>query len=170
MEGGQPKVIENSKARARRLVVAYTEDGEILVGNSGEAASGYNAKNTIFAVKRLIGRKFEEGRKFRRTRPDAVQDVRPTMATPGSKFAARRSPAAGFLKSAQDENRRGLSRRGFRRHLVPAYFNDSRAEHQDAGKTPPDVKRIINEPTAAVPRSAKQKAIPSPRCTTWVAY
>src|SRR3979411_130324 len=61
MEGGQPKVIENSEgARTTPSVVAYTEDGEILVGAPANREAVTNAKNTIFAVKRLIGRKFEE--------------------------------------------------------------------------------------------------------------
>src|SRR5471032_2793255 len=61
MEGGQPKVIENSEgARTTPSVVAYAEDGEILVGAPAKRQAVTNAKNTIFAVKRLIGRKFEE--------------------------------------------------------------------------------------------------------------
>ena len=61
MEGGQPKVIENSEgARTTPSVVAYQEDGEILVGASAKRQAVTNAKNTIFAVKRLIGRRFEE--------------------------------------------------------------------------------------------------------------
>src|SRR5206468_411111 len=61
MEGGQPKVIENSEgARTTPSVVAYTDDGEVLVGASAKRQAVTNAKNTIFAVKRLIGRRFEE--------------------------------------------------------------------------------------------------------------
>ena len=61
MEGGQPKVIENSEgARTTPSVVAYQEDGEILCGASAKRQAVTNAKNTIFAVKRLIGRRFEE--------------------------------------------------------------------------------------------------------------
>src|SRR5215510_8254346 len=61
MEGGQPKVIENSEgSRTTPSVVAYTDDGEILVGASAKRQAVTNAKNTIFAVKRLIGRKFDE--------------------------------------------------------------------------------------------------------------
>src|SRR5476651_1551691 len=61
MEGGQPKVIENSEgARTTPSVVAYAEDGEILVGAPAKRQAVTNAKNTIFAVKRLIGRKFDE--------------------------------------------------------------------------------------------------------------
>src|SRR5258705_10809249 len=61
MEGGQPKVIENSEgARTTPSVVAYAEDGEILVGAPAKRQAVTNAKNTIFAVKRLIGRRFDE--------------------------------------------------------------------------------------------------------------
>ena len=61
MEGGQPKVIENSEgARTTPSVVAYQEDGEILVGAPAKRQAVTNAKNTLFAVKRLIGRRFEE--------------------------------------------------------------------------------------------------------------
>src|SRR6202795_3013103 len=61
MEGGQPKVIENSEgARTTPSVVAYTEDGEILVGAPAKRQAVTNAKNTIYAAKRLIGRKFED--------------------------------------------------------------------------------------------------------------
>src|SRR4051812_3550945 len=61
MEGGKAKVIENSEgARTTPSVVAYTEDGEILVGASAKRQAVTNAKNTVYAVKRLIGRKFED--------------------------------------------------------------------------------------------------------------
>src|SRR5204862_3178502 len=61
MEGGQPKVIENSEgARTTPSVVAYTDDGEVLVGASAKRQAVTNAKNTVYAVKRLIGRRFEE--------------------------------------------------------------------------------------------------------------
>ncbi|MBS1138367.1 MAG: dnaK, partial [Proteobacteria bacterium] len=61
MEGGKPKVIENSEgARTTPSIVAYTEDGEVLVGASAKRQAVTNAKNTLFAVKRLIGRRFEE--------------------------------------------------------------------------------------------------------------
>src|ERR1700675_2674485 len=61
MEGGKPKVIENSEgARTTPSIVAYTDDGEVLVGAPAKRQAVTNAKNTIFAVKRLIGRKFDE--------------------------------------------------------------------------------------------------------------
>src|SRR5712664_352027 len=61
MEGGKPKVIENSEgARTTPSVVAYTEDGEVLVGAPAKRQAVTNAKNTVYAVKRLIGRRFEE--------------------------------------------------------------------------------------------------------------
>jgi molecular chaperone DnaK len=62
MEGGKPKVIENSEgARTTPSVVAYTDDGEVLVGAPAKRQAVTNAKNTVYAVKRLIGRKFEDG-------------------------------------------------------------------------------------------------------------
>ena len=61
MEGGQPKVIENSEgARTTPSIIAYTDDGEVLVGASAKRQAVTNPKNTLYAVKRLIGRRFEE--------------------------------------------------------------------------------------------------------------
>jgi molecular chaperone DnaK len=92
MEGGKPKVIENAEgARTTPSIVAYAEDGEILCGASAKRQAVTNAKNTLFAVKRLIGRRFEE--------KEVQKDIdlmpfkpssRPTTATPGSKRAATR--------------------------------------------------------------------------------
>mgnify|MGYP000393811153 CR=1 FL=1 len=70
MEGGQPKVIENAEgARTTPSIIAYQDDGEILVGASAKRQAVTNPKNTLFAVKRLIGRKFDENRQ---RRSDAV--------------------------------------------------------------------------------------------------
>ena len=93
MEGGQPKVIENSEgARTTPSVVAYQEDGEILVGAPAKRQAVTNAKNTIFAVKRLIGRALRGKGSAEGHRPDALQDRQgTTTATPGSRSAARRS-------------------------------------------------------------------------------
>ena len=93
MEGGKPKVIENSEgARTTPSVVAYMEDGEILVGAPAKRQAVTNAKNTIYAVKRLIGRKFDEKEVQKDIDADALlASSRPTTATHGSKCAARRS-------------------------------------------------------------------------------
>jgi len=115
MEGGQPKVIENSEgARTTPSVVAYTEEGEILVGAPAKRQAVTNAKNTIFAVKRLIGRKFDEKevqkdislmpyRIVKADNSDAWVEVR------GKKIAPQQV-SAEILRKMKD--RRGLSRRG----------------------------------------------------------
>jgi hypothetical protein len=116
----------------RRL---YQEDGEVLVGASAKRQAVTNPKNTLYAVKRLIGRRSPK-RKCKRHRPDALQDRGPTTATPGSRCAARKSrrPQCRRRNVAQDEeNRRGLPRRTVTEAVitVPAYFNDSQASgHQ----------------------------------------
>ena len=75
MEGGTPKVIENSEgARTTPSIVAYQEDGEVLVGASAKRQAVTNPKNTIYAVKRLIGRKFDREGSAEGHRPDALQD------------------------------------------------------------------------------------------------
>ena len=93
MEGGKPKVIENSEgARTTPSIVAYTDDGEILVGAPAKRQAVTNAKNTIYAVKRLIGRKFDEKEVQKDIASSCpTRSSRPTTATPGSKCAARRS-------------------------------------------------------------------------------
>ena len=93
MESGQPKVIENSEgARTTPSVVAYLDDGEIVVGAPAKRQAITNAKNTIFAVKRLIGRRFEEKEVQKDIGLMPYRIVRhSTTATRGSRRAARRS-------------------------------------------------------------------------------
>jgi molecular chaperone DnaK len=92
VEGGQPKVIENSEgARTTPSVVAYADDGEILVGAPAKRQAVTNARNTIYAVKRLIGRKFEEKEVQKDIALMPFRSARPTTATRGSRCAARRS-------------------------------------------------------------------------------
>jgi len=92
MEGGKPKVIENSEgARTTPSVVAYAEDGEILVGAPAKRQAVTNAKNTLFAIKRLIGRRFQEKEVQKDIDLMPSPSPRPTTATPGWKCAARRS-------------------------------------------------------------------------------
>jgi molecular chaperone DnaK len=157
MEGGQPKVIENSEgARTTPSVVAYTEEGEILVGAPAKRQAVTNAKNTIFAVKRLIGRKFDEKevqkdislmpyRIVKADNSDAWVEVR------GKKIAPQQVSAEilrKMKKTAEDYLGEEVTEAVI---TVPAYFNDSqRQATKDAGRIAGlDVKRIINEPTAA---------------------
>ncbi|HYS51626.1 MAG TPA: molecular chaperone DnaK [Burkholderiales bacterium] len=157
MEGGQPKVIENSEgARTTPSVVAYTEDGEILVGAPAKRQAVTNAKNTIFAVKRLIGRRFEEKevqkdislmpyKIVKADNGDAWVEVR------GKKIAPQQVSAEilrKMKKTAEDYLGEDVTEAVI---TVPAYFNDSqRQATKDAGRIAGlEVKRIINEPTAA---------------------
>src|SRR5689334_9277653 len=157
MEAGQPKVIENSEgARTTPSIVAYTEDGEVLVGAPAKRQAVTNAKNTIFAVKRLIGRRFEEPevqkdinlmpyKISRADNGDAWVEVR------GKKIAPQQVSAEvlrKMKKTAEDYLGEPVTEAVI---TVPAYFNDSqRQATKDAGKIAGlEVKRIINEPTAA---------------------
>src|SRR4051794_25083479 len=157
MEGGQPKVIENSEgARTTPSVVAYGDDGEVLVGASAKRQAVTNAKNTIYAVKRLIGRRFEEKevqkdinlmpyRIVKADNGDAWVEAR------GKKIAPQQVSAEilrKMKKTAEDYLGQEVTEAVI---TVPAYFNDSqRQATKDAGRIAGlEVKRIINEPTAA---------------------
>ncbi|MGH8684356.1 MAG: molecular chaperone DnaK [Nitrosospira sp.] len=157
MENGKPKVIENSEgARTTPSIVAYTEDGEILVGASAKRQAVTNPKNTLFAVKRLIGRRFNEEMVQRDIKMvpysiikadnnDAWVEVR------GKKVAPPEISAQVLIKmkkTAEDYLGEPVSEAVI---TVPAYFNDSqRQATKDAGRIAGlEVKRIINEPTAA---------------------
>ncbi|NMG64289.1 molecular chaperone DnaK [Azoarcus indigens] len=157
MEGGKPKVIENSEgARTTPSVVAYAEDGEILTGAPAKRQAVTNAKNTLFAVKRLIGRRFEEKEVqkdidlmpysiVKADNGDAWVEVR------GKKIAPPQVSAEvlrKMKKTAEDYLGEEVTEAVI---TVPAYFNDSqRQATKDAGRIAGlEVKRIINEPTAA---------------------
>ena len=157
MEGGTPKVIENSEgARTTPSIVAYMEDGEILMGAPAKRQAVTNPKNTLYAVKRLIGRKFEEPEVqkdiglmpyniVKADNGDAWVDVR------GKKLAPPQISAEvlrKMKKTAEDYLGEPVTEAVI---TVPAYFNDSqRQATKDAGRIAGlDVKRIINEPTAA---------------------
>ena len=157
MEGGKPKVIENSEgARTTPSIVAYTEDGEILCGASAKRQAVTNARNTLFAVKRLIGRRFEEKEVqkdidlmpfsiCKADNGDAWVQVRDKkMAPPQVSAEVLRK----MKKTAEDYLGEEVTEAVI---TVPAYFNDSqRQATKDAGKIAGlEVKRIINEPTAA---------------------
>lgn len=157
MEGKAPRIIENSEGvRTTPSYVAFTEDGERLVGQPAKRQAVQNPENTLFATKRLIGRRFQD--------PLVQKDMKscpyPIVAGPngdawvsarGQKYSP--SQAGAFILSKMKETAEA--------HLggdvasavitVPAYFNDSqRQATKDAGKIAGlDVKRIINEPTAA---------------------
>ncbi|MFC5609811.1 molecular chaperone DnaK [Variovorax soli] len=157
MEGNNTRVIENSEgARTTPSIVAYQEDGEVLVGASAKRQAVTNPKNTIYAVKRLIGRKFDEKEVqkdidlmpysiVKADNGDAWVEVR------GKKLAAQQISAEilrKMKKTAEDYLGEPVTEAVI---TVPAYFNDSqRQATKDAGRIAGlDVKRIINEPTAA---------------------
>ena len=157
MENGVPKVIENSEgARTTPSIVAYTEEGEVLVGASAKRQAVTNPKNTLSAVKRLIGRRFEEDtvKKDISLMPysivkadngDAWVEVRgKKMAPPEVSAQVLRK----MKKTAEDYLGEEVTEAVI---TVPAYFNDSqRQATKDAGRIAGlEVKRIINEPTAA---------------------
>ena len=157
LEGNTPKVVENAEgARTTPSIIAYMEDGEILVGAPAKRQSVTNPKNTLYAVKRLIGRKFgeKEVQKDIDLMPytiskadngDAWVEVR------GNKLAPPQISAEvlrKMKKTAEDYLGEEVTEAVI---TVPAYFNDSqRQATKDAGRIAGlDVKRIINEPTAA---------------------
>ena len=157
MENGKPKVIENAEgARTTPSIIAYMEDGEILVGAAAKRQAVTNPKNTLYGVKRLIGRRFEE--------PMVQKDIKMVpynivKAKNGDAWIKVRdkeisSPEISaqvlvkMKKTAEDYLGEPVSEAVI---TVPAYFNDSqRQATKDAGRIAGlDVKRIINEPTAA---------------------
>jgi molecular chaperone DnaK len=166
MEGGKPKVIENSEgSRTTPSVVAYTEDGEILVGAPAKRQAVTNAKNTVYAVKRLIGRKFEDAEVQKAIKVSPFKIVRADNADAwvevrGKKIAPQQVSAEvlrKMKKTAEDYLGEEVKEAVI---TVPAYFNDSqRQATKDAGRIAGlDVKRIINEPTAAALAFGEDKA------------
>ncbi|MFS0756655.1 molecular chaperone DnaK [Noviherbaspirillum sp. 1P10PC] len=157
MEGGQPKVIENSEgARTTPSIVAYQEDGEILVGAPAKRQAVTNPKNTLYAVKRLIGRRFDEKEVQKDISLMPYQIVKADngdawVQVRDKKLAAQQVSAEvlrKMKKTAEDYLGEEVTEAVI---TVPAYFNDSqRQATKDAGRIAGlDVKRIINEPTAA---------------------
>ncbi len=157
MENGQPKVIENSEgARTTPSVVSYMEDGEILTGAPAKRQAVTNPRNTLYAVKRLIGRRYADAEVQKAIKmvpyqiaeasnKDAWVEVR------GKKMAPPEISAQVLIKmkkTAEDYLGEPVTEAVI---TVPAYFNDSqRQATKDAGRIAGlDVKRIINEPTAA---------------------
>ena len=157
MEGGKPKVIENSEgARTTPSVIAYQEDGEILVGAPAKRQAVTNPKNTLYAVKRLIGRKFDEKEVQKDIGMMPYEIVKADngdawISVRGKKLAAQQI-SAEILRKMKKTAEDYLGEEVFEAVItVPAYFNDTqRQATKDAGKIAGlDVMRIINEPTAA---------------------
>lgn len=154
MEGGEPKVLVNEEgARTTPSVVAYTKDGDRLVGTTAKRQAVTNPENTIYSAKRFIGRRFEEVTEEIKLVPytvvgkgnDCAFKVQGKMVSPEEVGAA---VLAKLKKVAEDYLGEPVTEAVV---TVPAYFNDSqRQATKDAGRIAGlDVKRIINEPTAA---------------------
>jgi len=157
LEGGNPKVIENSEGnRTTPSIIAFTNDDEVLVGQSAKRQAVTNPTNTLFAVKRLIGRKFKDDVVQRDAKMvpykivgadngDAWVDVRGKRMAP-PEISAR--VLQKMKKTAEDYLGEEVTEAVI---TVPAYFNDSqRQATKDAGRIAGlEVRRIINEPTAA---------------------
>jgi molecular chaperone DnaK len=157
MDGGVPRVIENSEGdRTTPSIVAFTKDGEVTVGQPAKRQAVTNPQNTLFAIKRLIGRKFDDAvvqkdigmvpyKIVKADNGDAWVDVQ------GKKMAPPEISARVLMKmkkTAEDFLGETVTEAVI---TVPAYFNDSqRQATKDAGRIAGlEVKRIINEPTAA---------------------
>src|SRR6188472_264932 len=157
MEGGKARVIENSEGdRTTPSIVAFTKDGEILVGQSAKRQAVTNPQNTLFAVKRLIGRKFDDAvvqkdinmvsyKIVKADNGDAWVEAQNEKKAP-PEISAR--VLMKMKKTAEDYLGEEVTEAVI---TVPAYFNDQqRQATKDAGRIAGlDVKRIINEPTAA---------------------
>ncbi len=157
MEGDKTRVIENSEGdRTTPSIIAYTNDGEVLVGQAAKRQAVTNPQNTIFAIKRLIGRRFEDEVVQRDIKMVPYKIVKADngdawVEAHGKKMAAPEVSAKilqKMKKTAEDYLGAEVTEAVI---TVPAYFNDSqRQATKDAGRIAGlDVKRIINEPTAA---------------------
>ena len=157
MEGGEPRVIENSEGdRTTPSIVAYSKDGETLVGQPAKRQAITNPDNTLFAIKRLIGRQYEDDvvqkdikmvpyKIVKASNGDAWVEVNDKQMSPPQISA---QTLMKMKKTAEDYLGEEVKEAVV---TVPAYFNDSqRQATKDAGRIAGlDVKRIINEPTAA---------------------
>src|SRR4249920_3810236 len=158
MEGGSVKVIENSEGdRTTPSIVAFTKDGEVIIGASAKRQAVTNPKNTFYAVKRLIGRKFTDAevKKDLDLVPYSIvahENGDAWVATSDGKKMAAQEISARVLEKMKKTAEAYLGETVTEAVItVPAYFNDSqRQATKDAGRIAGlDVKRIINEPTAA---------------------
>ena len=166
LENGKAKVIENAEgARTTPSIIAYANDGEILVGQSAKRQAVTNPHNTLYAVKRLIGRKFEEEVVQKDIKMVPYQIAKADngdawVEVNGQKMAPPQISAEvlkKMKKTAEDYLGEAVTEAVI---TVPAYFNDSqRQATKDAGRIAGlDVKRIINEPTAAALAYGMDKA------------
>jgi molecular chaperone DnaK len=157
LEGGKPRVIENSEgARTTPSIVAYSADGEVLVGQSAKRQAITNPKNTLYAVKRLIGRRYKDNvvQKDIHLVPYKITEADNGDAwieVNGKKMAPPEISARVLMKLKKDAEAFLGEEIKEAVITVPAYFNDSqRQATKDAGRIAGlEVKRIINEPTAA---------------------
>ena len=166
LEGGKARVIENAEGtRTTPSIVAFTEDGEILVGQAAKRQSVTNPHNTLYAIKRLIGRRFDDSvvqkdigmvpyKIIKADNGDAWVDVKGDKKAPPQISA---EVLKKMKKTAEDYLGEAVTEAVI---TVPAYFNDSqRQATKDAGRIAGlDVKRIINEPTAAALAYGMDKA------------
>ncbi len=157
LDGGKPRVIENAEGdRTTPSIIAYTQDGEILVGQPAKRQAVTNPENTLFAIKRLIGRRFEDEEVQRDIEIMPYKIVKADngdawVEAKGQKMAAPQVSAEvlkKMKKTAEDFLGEEVTGAVI---TVPAYFNDAqRQATKDAGRIAGlEVKRIINEPTAA---------------------
>ncbi|WP_337878730.1 molecular chaperone DnaK [Rheinheimera sp.] len=157
LDGDKPRVIENAEGtRTTPSIIAYADDGEVLVGQPAKRQAVTNPKNTLFAIKRLIGRRFEDAEVQRDIKIMPFQIVKADngdawVEVKGKKLAAPQISAEvlkKMKKTAEDYLGEPVTEAVI---TVPAYFNDAqRQATKDAGRIAGlEVKRIINEPTAA---------------------
>jgi molecular chaperone DnaK len=157
LDGDKPRVLENAEGtRTTPSIIAYAEDGEVLVGQPAKRQAVTNPKNTLFAIKRLIGRRYEDEEVQRdiKIMPYAIvkaDNGDAWVEVKGKKLAAPQISAEvlkKMKKTAEDFLGEAVTAAVI---TVPAYFNDAqRQATKDAGRIAGlDVKRIINEPTAA---------------------
>ncbi|WP_127957247.1 molecular chaperone DnaK [Serratia microhaemolytica] len=157
MDGGKARVLENAEGdRTTPSIIAYTQDGEILVGQPAKRQAVTNPKNTLFAIKRLIGRRFndEEAQRDKAIMPYSIvaaDNGDAWLEVKGQKMAPPQISAEvlkKMKKTAEDYLGEPVTEAVI---TVPAYFNDAqRQATKDAGRIAGlEVKRIINEPTAA---------------------
>ncbi|TLS26958.1 hypothetical protein PpBr36_04677 [Pyricularia pennisetigena] len=157
MEGKTPKIIENSEgARTTPSVVAFTADGERLVGVAAKRQAVVNPENTLFATKRLIGRKFKDAEVQRDIKEVPYKIIQHTngdawVEARGQKYSP--SQIGGFVLGKMKETAEAYLSKTVKNAVVtvPAYFNDSqRQATKDAGQIAGlNVLRVVNEPTAA---------------------